>query len=423
VAAAFRSRKEDLLVYFALQQFEQRKRYTTFSQELRRDIKTFFGTYLNAQEKAQLLLFSAGNRDLVRQLCREAASNGLGWIEKDRALYLHTSLVERLPAVLRVYVGCASYVFGDVTSAELIKIHIDSAKITLLSCDDFAGKPLPRLLERIKIRLRDQEVERFTYNDSHEPPYLHRKSRFITEAFPQYAEQVAFEKALDSFNLFTQDDGISLPAQVCDDRLKAARVEIEGFSVKPADTLPQLDDPCGEHFRYRDFIACGETQTKTNLPNIPQQVETYNALTCLATQILDPVIDYFGGIALTYGFCSRELAKHISGRIAPALDQHASYELNTRWQPICKRLGAAVDFIVTDESIFEVAQWIVQHTPFDRLYFYGARRPLHVSYGPDNRQEIVIMKENCDGRRIPQVIAAEAFVALSIYLLHVRNGD
>ena len=108
VAAAFRSRKEDLLVYFALQQFEQRKRYTTFSQELRRDIKTFFGTYLNAQEKAQLLLFSAGNRDLVRQLCREAASNGLGWIEKDRALYLHTSLVERLPAVLRVYVGCAS---------------------------------------------------------------------------------------------------------------------------------------------------------------------------------------------------------------------------------------------------------------------------------------------------------------------------
>jgi len=143
----------------------------------------------------------------------------------------------------------------------------------------------------------------------------------------------------------------------------------------------------------------------------------------LATQILDPVIDYFGGIALTYGFCSRELAKHVPGRIAPVLDQHASCELNTRGQPICKRLGAAVDFIVTDESMFEVAQWIVQHTPFDRLYFYGDKRPLHVSYGPDNRQEIVIMKENCDGRRIPQVIAAEAFVALSIYLLHVRNGD
>ena len=75
---------------------------------------------------------------------------------------------------------------------------------------------------------------------------------------------------------------------------------------------------CGEHFRYRDFIACGETQAKTNLPNIPQQVETYNALTRLATQILDPVIDYFGEIVLTYGFCSRELAKHVPGRIAPA---------------------------------------------------------------------------------------------------------
>ena len=173
-----------------------------FSEELRRDIKTFFGNYHNAQEEARQLLFSAGNRDLVRQLCREAASNGLGWLEKDRALYLHTSLVERLPAVLRVYVGCASYVFGDVTSADLIKIHIDSAKITLLSCDDFAGKPLPRLLERIKIRLRDQDVDRFTYSGPYEPPYLHRKSRFITEDFPHYAEQVAFEKALDAFNLF-----------------------------------------------------------------------------------------------------------------------------------------------------------------------------------------------------------------------------
>ena len=413
VTAAFRSRKEDLLVYFALQQFEQRQRYTAFSEELRQDIKTFFGNYPNAQEEARQLLFSAGNRDLVRQLCREAASNGLGWLEKDRALYLHTSLVERLPAVLRVYVGCASYVFGDVTSADLIKIHIDSAKITLLSCDDFTGNPLPRLLERIKIRLRDQDVERFTYKGTYEPPYIHWKSRFITDDFPNYAEQVAFEKSLDALHLFNFDDGISLPAQVFDDRLRAARVEIDGFTVKSSHTLPRLDDPCGQHFCYRDFIECGETQAKTNLLNIPQQVETYNALTRLATHILEPVIDYFGEIVLTYGFCSRELAKHVPGRIAPALDQHASHELNTRGQPICKRLGAAVDFIVTDESMLEVAQWIVQHTPFDRLYFYGDDKPVHVSCGPDDKREVVIMKASKSDRSVPRVIKVETFLALS----------
>jgi DNA phosphorothioation-associated putative methyltransferase len=413
VTTAFRSRKEDLLVYFALQQFEQRQTYAAFSDELRRDIRTFFGSYQNAQAEARQLLFSAGNRELVRQLCREAAGNGLGWLEKDRALYLHTSLVERLPAVLRVYVGCGSYLYGDVTSADVIKIHIDSAKLTLLLCDDFEGKPLPRLRERIKMRFRDQEVERFLYGTAYEPPYLYQKSRFMTEDFPHYAEQIAFERALEALHLFDLADGLGPPPQLFEERLKAARVEVEGFGLKLSRTLPRLDEPCGQHFRFRDFLQCGATQAKTGLPNLPEQVETYTALTRLATLILDPVIDYFGDIILTYGFCSRELAKHIPGRNTPELDQHAGHELNTRQQPICKRLGAAVDFIVTDESMLEVAQWIVQHTPFDRLYFYGDHRPLHVSCGPDDNREIVVMTEKAGGRLVPQVKRADIFLKLS----------
>lgn len=243
VTAAFRSRREDLTVYFALQQFEQRKTTAAVSEELRRDIRTFFGSYQNAQAEARQLLFSVGNRDLLRQLCREAKKQGLGWLEKDRALYLHTSLVERLPAVLRVYIGCASYLYGDVTSADLIKIHIDSAKLTLLSYDDFAGKPLPRLLQRIKIRFRDQEVERFAYGGAYEPPYLYRKSRFLSEDFPRYREQVAFEKALEALYFFDFENSGGPPPQIFDDRLKAARLEIEGFALRPAKTFPRLDEP------------------------------------------------------------------------------------------------------------------------------------------------------------------------------------
>src|SRR5262249_55078055 len=156
---------------------------------------------------------------------------------------------------------------------------------------------------------------------------------------------------------------------------------------------PSLNERCGKHFTFHDLITCGETQKKTGTPNIPAQPATYNALAHLATLVLDPVIDYFGPIILTYGFCSRELAKHIPGRIAPQLDQHASHELNTRGKPICKRSGAAVDFIVSDESMLEVAQWIVNQTPFDRLYFYGDKRPLHVSCGPESKREIVIMTD------------------------------
>ncbi|MGE0683206.1 MAG: DNA phosphorothioation-associated putative methyltransferase [Candidatus Binatia bacterium] len=232
--AAFRSRKTDLAVYFALQQFEQRRSFTTLPEDLRRDVRTFFGSYKNAQAEARQLLFSTGNHELVRQACREAAHNGIGWLEKDRALHLHTSLVERLSAVLRVYVGCASYLYGDVTSADLVKIHIDSAKITLLSFDDFEGKPLPRLLERIKIRFRDQDSERFAYGKGYEPPYLYQKSRFITEDFPHHAEQVAFEQALEERRLFEFKDGYGPSPQVFEDRLKTMRLEVEGFTLRPS---------------------------------------------------------------------------------------------------------------------------------------------------------------------------------------------
>jgi hypothetical protein len=50
------------------------------------------------------------------------------------------------------------------------------------------------------------------------------------------------------------------------------------------------------------------------------------------------VIDYFGMIELTYGFCSPQLAGHIPGRIAPALDQHAAHERNAKGKVVCSRL-------------------------------------------------------------------------------------
>lgn len=189
-------------------------------------------------------------------------------------------------------------------------------------------------------------------------------------------------------------------------------MDTDGFILRPSRTLPHLDEKCGRHFLFHDFTQYGETQANTGTPNTPEQAETYNTLVGLATRVLDPVIDYFGGIVLTYGFCSRALAKHIPGRTTPALDQHASHELNVRGKLICPRRGAAVDFIVADESMLEVAQWIVQNTPFDRLYFYGDNRPIHVSSGPENKSAIVVMKTAKNGRSIPQVMRVDAFAAL-----------
>ena len=408
IRAAFDSRRNDLTVFFALREFERRRKYRSFPDELQRDVRAFFGSLAKARCIARDLLFSAGESTAVEKACKQSAENGLGWLDGEHALQLHTSLISQLPPVLRVYIGCASRVYGDVTSADLVKIHIASGKLTLMSFEDFEDTPLPRMTHRVKIRLRDQKVEYYEYGADYAPPYLYRKSRFITEDFPKYQEQMEFDQALEGCGLFDLS-GYGPSQEAFEHRLAQTRLKIEGFALKPQGLIPQLDEHCGEYLTFRQLIECGETQRECALANVPREAETYSAFASLAVRVLDPAMDFFGGIELTYGFCSRELAKRIPGRIDPSRDQHAGYEKNTRGKLICGRSGAAVDFLVRDESMLEVAQWIAANTPFDRLYFYGDDRPVHVSVGPAESRQVVLMLEGPSGRRVPRVVNIDEF--------------
>lgn len=106
-------------------------------------------------------------------------------------------------------------------------------------------------------------------------------------------------------------------------------------------------------------------------------------------------------IRLTYGFCSPELSRKIPGRIAPKLDQHAACEWNRKGEPICSRLGAAADFIVEDEDMAEVARWIMANLPYDRLYYYGKDRPIHLSHSQNPAGEAWEMRVAGE-RRVPR---------------------
>lgn len=142
---------------------------------------------------------------------------------------------------------------------------------------------------------------------------------------------------------------------------------------------------------------------RTRIDNAPKSAATYNALFELATTVLDPVIDYFGGIKLTYAFASPAVTRHIKVRIEPKLDQHASCEVNTRGAPICPRLGAAVDFLVEYEDMYEVAKWIAEHCAYDRIYLYGKDRPIHVSVGPERSRDVYELAQS-GARRVPRRI-------------------
>lgn len=397
------ARVSDLTTYFALALFERRKQYRHLEPRLQRDVKAFFGDYASALQSARELLFQIARSDLVYAACRKAAEHGIGWLTADESLQLHSRLVDRLPSLLRVYVGCATTLYGDYRTADLIKIHIRSGKLTLMRFDDFDGTPLPRMIERVKIKLREQECDYFLYGDEFDPPFLYNKSRYINEEFESYPEQVEFDEALSSLGLFDLSGYGQKPADFLA-VLAENRYEIDGFKLVRSRSIPQLDQHCGQHFRYQDFIECGETQARTGLPNIPKNPDSYTALLDLAINLLDPLVDYFGMIKLTYGFCCAELAKEIPGRIAPRLDQHAAHEKNRSGELICSRQGAAVDFLVEDENMFEVANWIAANLPFDRMYVYGADRPIHLSFGPAHLRQVIQLRHGPSAQLVPKVV-------------------
>ena len=137
------------------------------------------------------------------------------------------------------------------------------------------------------------------------------------------------------------------------------------------------------------------------------QPETWQALAAMCEAILEPVRERYGVLDITYGFASPALMRAIPAHIAPALDQHVSCERNSKGNLVCPRRGAALDFRVPGNSSRDVAIWIADTLPIDRLYFYGADRPLHVSHGPDHSKILVAMLTGPSGRRVPRKITLE----------------
>ena len=150
VNRAAESRRRDLLVYVALANLRKRVPFGHLSMSLRSDIRAFFGNYTRALGKGLELLYAAGDTGEIELACEELK---VGW-QDEQALYLHRTLLDELPPVLRAYVGCATTLFGDVSQADMIKLHKSSGKATFLVYDDFDGKPLPELKQRIKVNLR-----------------------------------------------------------------------------------------------------------------------------------------------------------------------------------------------------------------------------------------------------------------------------
>lgn len=192
-----KARSEDVLAYLAMTKFRRKFLRREIPPRIRHDIRSFFGDIQTAQRKAEELLFAAGDADEIEIA---AASCKVGW-QDEEALIVHRSLFASLPPLLRIYVLCASHRYGDPAQADLIKIHKHSGKVTFQHYDDFDNKPLPVLMTRIKINLRNLFVEVIDHSKGPRIQVLYFKERYVAPDHPHRAKMEAVSKKLRKLGL------------------------------------------------------------------------------------------------------------------------------------------------------------------------------------------------------------------------------
>ena len=175
-------RRQDLLLYLALSQFDRRPKMRELSPEVKQDIKSLFGSYNSACVLADAMLYQVGKLEIIAELCQ---NQSLGRKLKN-SLLIHISALESLETLLRLYEGCASRTVGRLEEANVIQFSWRIPKITYLFYPDFDENPHPSLHTRMQIQLTDLRVYYSDYSQEENPPILHYKDSLVTPDYPLY---------------------------------------------------------------------------------------------------------------------------------------------------------------------------------------------------------------------------------------------
>ena len=237
IAKRRQQRTDDLLVYLALTRFSGRPTMGELPEKLQMDMRAFFGSYTKACKQADELLFLSGDPNAIGKACNESKIGKI--LPAD--LYVHKQYINQLSPILRVYVGCAQVLVGEIEEANIIKIHKHSGKVSYLVYDNFDQDPHPALQETVIVMLRTLYIKTRLYRESSNPPILHRKETFVLPDYPNY----------DKFKSLTNSEEKKslLPAQGIGFRdqwnahVKKYGYEIRGHRVyKLKENIPMEED-------------------------------------------------------------------------------------------------------------------------------------------------------------------------------------
>ncbi len=186
-------RRDDWLVYLAIASIRRPVPYRHLAPSLKADVKAFFGDYRKALAEATESLYFIGDPDVIQEECE---ATPLGW-QDEQALYVHRDLAAQLSVILRIYVGCAETLYGDLREVDLLKIHKRSGKVTFLIYDDYERRRLPVLVQRVKVNLRNQQVDVFEQTPGVKPEVLCFKHRYVSRDHPRHGTWLRFSRQLE----------------------------------------------------------------------------------------------------------------------------------------------------------------------------------------------------------------------------------
>lgn len=196
--------RNDLLVYLALTQFSRRPRLKDLAPETQQDILALFGSYREACSRADAMLFSLGDREIVSEHCRTSTIGKRG----TESLTVHVSALSALAPLLRLYEGCASRTIGRPEEATLVRFYMKQPKLTYLFVPDFNDNPHPQVLTNMDIDLRRLQVYYRDFHTDSNPPIIHFKEQMVMEDYPNHPKFARLSQQEQDWGLL--DDTIKI---------------------------------------------------------------------------------------------------------------------------------------------------------------------------------------------------------------------
>jgi hypothetical protein len=193
---------QNFLVYAALAAFGGRPKFSDLPEDLQYDAKDLFGSYTNACKSADRLLHSIADNTAINEACVSVPFGKL----MPEALYIHVDYVSELPPLLRVYVGAALQITGNVDDATLLKINRVKPQVSFLVYPDFDCDPHPALHASIVAKLGEIRMKHRYFGGSANPPILHRKDSFLPETHPNWRKYNRLSRQEERAGLLDRPD-------------------------------------------------------------------------------------------------------------------------------------------------------------------------------------------------------------------------